>query len=293
MRTQIHALPEQKENAKHGEYLFPIQKYTTNLRDDYPTVQPHWHDEAEFTLITKGSCTCQIELENYEVHEGDLIFIPSTLLHSLSRQTKIMESDTYVFHMNFLGAASNDICSIRYLSPMINQELIPPFIIRHDHPAHVQISGLFQQMNIAWDKKVPGYEMLIKSHLIALMAFLLPYCSEGSKVSPIHSEHSQKMRTALEYISAHFTEDLSIADIAAACYFSEYHFMRFFKKHMGVSCMEYIKNLKLEHAAKLFETSNQSILDVSLASGFHNLSYFYREFKKKYGMTPREWMKNN
>ena len=45
----------QKENAKHGEVFFPVQKYITRLAADYPVITTHWHDEAELTLITKGS----------------------------------------------------------------------------------------------------------------------------------------------------------------------------------------------------------------------------------------------
>ena len=76
------------------------------------------------------------------------------------------------------------------------------------------------------------------------------------------------------------------------CYFSEYHFMRFFKKHMNMTCMEFLNNLRLEKAVELLKDGNASILEVSLSVGFHNLSYFHRAFKKKYRMTPGEFLKN-
>ena len=40
----------QKENAKHGDVFFPVQKYITRLAADYPVITTHWHDEAELTL---------------------------------------------------------------------------------------------------------------------------------------------------------------------------------------------------------------------------------------------------
>ena len=53
----LHTLAlEQKENAKHGETTFPIQKYITNLTEPGQVVTTHWHEEAEFTLITGGTC---------------------------------------------------------------------------------------------------------------------------------------------------------------------------------------------------------------------------------------------
>ena len=86
-------------------------------------------------------------------------------------------------------------------------------------------------------------------------------------------------------------DSMTVSELAGLCYFSEYHFMRFFKKHMNMTCMEYLNNLRLEKAVELFEQGNTSILDVSLSVGFHNLSYFHRAFKKKYHMTPGEFLK--
>jgi AraC-like DNA-binding protein len=67
--------------------------------------------------------------------------------------------------------------------------------------------------------------------------------------------------------------------------------MRFFKRCTGVSCGDYIKSYRLEQAARRFSAGEQSILDVALSVGFHNLSYFYRAFRAKYGMTPKEFIR--
>ena len=67
--------------------------------------------------------------------------------------------------------------------------------------------------------------------------------------------------------------------------------MRFFKKHMNMTCIQYINNIRLEKAVELFEHGNTSILEVSLSVGFHNLSYFHRAFKSKYHMTPLSFIK--
>lgn len=96
-RTSIPA-PEQKEHARHGEQLFPLQKYITTLDDLHPSVSAHWHEEAEFTRILSGSGTYQIQLQHYDVAAGDLLFIPPALLHAITvtpRETLCTE--TYVF----------------------------------------------------------------------------------------------------------------------------------------------------------------------------------------------------
>ena len=98
--------PEQKESARHGETLFPMQKYITKLDLVHPVVTTHWHEEAELTLITEGEGLYQIDLVDYEVKKGDILFVPPLLLHSVSLaqpQNEEMISETYVFHLNFLG----------------------------------------------------------------------------------------------------------------------------------------------------------------------------------------------
>lgn len=293
MTKSISPAPEQKEKAKHGEHMFPLQKYITILSASYPAVTAHWHEEAEFTLITEGSCTYQIQLESYDVNPGDLVFLPPMVLHSIaSPAQKHMCSETYVFHMNFLGITSTDVCAVRYLTPIMNQQLILPSVIKKDHPAYEESYRLFCAISQTYETAAPGYELMLKSLLLQLIAVLLPFCTKESNRPQLHTEHAEKLKQVLEYIEKNYAETLTIHELAGICYFSEYHFMRFFKKYVGMPCLEYIKSLRLEKAVELFEQGESSTLEVSLSVGFHNLSYFHREFKKKYGITPKKFIEN-
>ena len=285
-----HLPSSQKENARHGEQMFPLQKYITTLSDSYPAVTAHWHEEAEFTLITEGCCNYQIQLASYEVCPGDIIFLPPAVLHSIQAPAgEQMMSETYVFHMNFLGISNADVCAVRYLTPLAAQKLIPPFVIKKEHPAYPDALSLFHAVSKAYGCAAYGYELMLKSLLLQLIAVLLPYCRKESELPQLYNEHARKLKLVLEYIEAHYSEPLCVADLASLCCFSEYHFMRFFKKYVGLSCMDYVRSIRLEKAAELFGQGNSSALEVSLSVGFGNLSYFHREFKKKFGMTPKKF----
>lgn len=283
-------LPQQKENARHGEAGFPLARYRTTLHATYQDVPPHWHEEAELTLIVRGGSTYTVQLESEQVTEGDIVFVPPQVLHAVTTGGGEMDSDTFVFHMNLLGAGSGDVCALRYLAPLSAQKLTPPAVIRRDHPVYDQLLQLIREMNRIWDKKELGYELLMKAKLLTALALLMPYCAKDSAELALRTEHAEKIKTALEFMERSYGEEIAIADVAAACYFSQYHFMRFFKKYMGVSCGEYLKNLRLEKAAQAFARGNTGILDVAMDSGFRNLSYFYREFQKKYGYTPKQFI---
>ena len=278
---KLHSLAlEQKEDAK----------YITNLKPDYPVVTTHWHEEAEFTLITEGQALYHIDLAEYPVEAGDLLFIPPLVLHSISLQEyPKISSETYVFHMNFLGGNSTDICSTRYLTPLMNQEFSMPYLIKPEHPAYASLRKIFNQIYSLYGAAVPGYELALKSLFLQTIFLLLQYSKRN--LSSDTGTSSDKLKQVLDYIEVHYAENITISELAKLCYFSDYHFMRFFKKHMNMTCMEYINNLRLEKSVELFEQGNTSILDVSLSTGFHNLSYFHKVFKRKYHMTPKSFLK--
>ena len=290
MSTDRGLLPQQKENARHGESGFPIQRYRTTLHATYQDVPTHWHDEAELTLIVRGDSTYTVQLESEHVTVGDIVFVPPHVLHAVTTGGGDMESDTFVFHPNLLGAATADVCTLRYLAPLSAQKLTPPTVIRKDHPAYDQLLRIIRDMNRIWESRELGWELLIKAQLLTALAVLMPYCTKDSAELALRTEHAEKIKTALEFMDRNYGEEIAIADVAAACYFSQYHFMRFFKKYMGMSCGEYLKNLRLEKAAQAFARGNTVIMDVAMDAGFRNLSYFYREFQKKYGYTPKQFI---
>ena len=62
-----------------------------------------------------------------------------------------------------------------------------------------------------------------------------------------------------------------------------------FRQLTGSSFTQYLKNYRLEMAAKLISEGKVRISDAAVSCGFNNLSYFTRSFVEKYGMTPREF----
>lgn len=287
---QVQSFPEKKELTQHGEQIFPIERYIAQLSESKRAVRAHWHDEMEITLITKGKCVYQIHMTPYSVEEGDIIFTTPQMLHTFIYDNDSCVSETYVFHTNLLSSRPGDLCTIRYLAPIANHQIILPCVITQSHPAYEFVLDHFHKLQRAWEDQLFGYEIIVKSELLAIIALLLPYSEKGLRKKEAHTGQIEKLKVALEYMEEHYSEPLSIADIAAVCFFSEYYFMRFFKKCIGTSCGEYLKNLRLEKAAAFLASGSKTILEAAFESGFHNQSYFYREFQKKYGMTPKQFL---
>jgi len=72
---------------------------------------------------------------------------------------------------------------------------------------------------------------------------------------------------------------------------SKYHFLRTFQKFTGVTPLEYRNNIRLEHAAELLSEERITVEETGQAVGYSSASYFSSAFKKKYGLSPKQYQK--
>ena len=105
------------------------------------------------------------------------------------------------------------------------------------------------------------------------------------------SDSSNALDTAVQYIDSHLTDDLSVRELATICYISADHLTRLFKKKFGVSVSEYIQERRIRLAGELMRHQDMTISMVANKVGFGNYSYFTEQFKKYFGVTPREYQK--
>lgn len=103
---------------------------------------------------------------------------------------------------------------------------------------------------------------------------------------------SKEITRALIYIDHHYKEPLSLESVAEIIPLSSYYFSRLFKREVGVNFSDFLLHKRLENAKRILETTDESILDVSLATGFREQSYFCKVFKKHNGLTPSDYRKS-
>jgi AraC family transcriptional regulator len=96
-------------------------------------------------------------------------------------------------------------------------------------------------------------------------------------------------RAACDFIEAHLTEDIALADLAGLARLSPAHFCRAFKRSFGVPPHRYQLQRRIERAKSLLADQDRSVLEVALACGFNFPSNFSQIFRKGTGLTPREF----
>ena len=110
-----------------------------------------------------------------------------------------------------------------------------------------------------------------------------------SKTSLSEDQAQDKLKELLSYLNDNFTQKLNVDDAAQKLKFSKPYFCRFFKKATGMSFIDYLNDLRLRKAARELLLSNREVVELASEFGFDNVSYFYRLFKRKFKVTPKEY----
>lgn len=279
------------ENKKHTSPEFPYNTYICTIPLDFFAVPTHWHKEVEIIVIKKGTGKIAVELVSVEVSAGDIIFVLPGQLHSIEQKDSLsMEYENIFFKPALLTSIDQDFCYNEFLQPLFGGVIDFPFHITPEHLCYIDLKTCIQQIDNLCSMRPKGYQLAIKGLLFQIF-FLITSHHPVKIMQPKEKKALDKLKLVLSYIQEHYSRPISIKEISEVCFYSESHFMKFFKDCMGTSFTQYLNEYRLQVAAQLLKEHKDNILDVAIASGFENLSYFNRAFKKKYGITPGQYRK--
>ena len=277
-----------QETKHHGEVRFPFNIYPCTIPGDFRQVAVHWQDSMELVYIKRGSGLVQTGAQVCTAQSGDIFVLTPGTLHAI-RQTEscTMEYENIIFDVELLGGAE-DLCAEKYLLPLQSGRLALPEHITPDEAWYPQAADCLKKAEEANRCKQFGYELCIKGALLRFLALLI---AQSKALPPAEKASTQRLRAVLQWISAHYSEPVCVADAAALCQCSPNHFMRWFRQMTGQTFIIFLREYRLNAAAEALRTTEDTILSISEQCGFENLSYFNREFKAHFGMTPREYRK--
>ena len=128
-------------------------------------------------------------------------------------------------------------------------------------------------------------EPLLSKQITDMLTTMLLYTSSIPNVMT----NTTTIEEIVSYIHEHFTEDISVQNLADRAMLSQYHFIRVFKKETCFTPHEYILNIRLSTAKYMLKTTQLSVKDICFRTGFSCESVFCTSFKKKTGITPSEY----
>lgn len=278
------------ETIQHGSKEYPFHFYYDNLElFDFHCIEWHWHTEFEFVYVETGTVYFGISDKQFALSEGQGVFINSKILHRYFSQGKAIVPNFVL--MPYFIAAQDSLIYQKYVLPIMASPMDYQ-IFSSDIPWQAQALSLMREM-MAAQEKASDVE-LVSSYLIQKIWHILYQNTDvehmGKKKN--YSASSQaRLQLMMQYIHQKFAYNISLSDIADQAKVSKSTALNLFQRYLGISPVTYLINYRLQEAAKLLASTEKKVTVISKDTGFDNVDYFCKAFKKYYKLTPTEYRK--
>lgn len=288
--TKIITDEDLMETVQHGSISYPFCFYDEKLSFfDFNCIDWHWHTELEFVYIESGTVTVWAGEKQFDLTEGNGIFINSKVLHRFCSPSDA-HIPNFVFMPSFIAADDSFIYQ-KYVLPIISSAL--SFQIFHKEILWQAKALSVMREIITAQESLSSKELMTASLLHNLWLILfenadIPYPEEQKE----HSIASQaRLQLMMQFIHLNYSQDISLEDIAGHVMVSKSTALNLFRKYLHTTPVNYLINYRLKQAARLLSKTEKKIHTISYETGFHNVDYFCRLFKKHYHLTPTEYRK--
>lgn len=280
-----------KEKRVHSSRLVPFSYYESYLPDYFSDVPLHWHKEFELNYIISGEGEFICGDDRFIFEEGDIIILQPDVLHAVYQSRDCVKRyDTLVFSREMLVGTGGDRSSLEFFIPLSDSSLLVDTRITRSHRRYSELAACVREIFINARKNTPLNDIVLKSELLRFFAILAEsgnVHSAGRKAAA----KSELIRPALEFINEHFTESITIEQLAAISHLSRSYFMSCFKNAAGVGAIEYINQIRIKAVCELLRADERTISEIAFGCGFTNLANFNRQFKRQVGASPKEYRK--
>lgn len=156
-------------------------------------------------------------------------------------------------------------------------------------------SELMDAMKKAWDILEDKKEEAIRISNLSQQAEIAAASDHENQPEPEHfvpmhlSSDHHSVQQMINYTEKHYTEDISIQNLASYCSINANYASQLFKQKMGFSFVSYLKKLRMEHASWLLTHTDKTVFLIADEVGYNNYFYFAKVFKKTTGKTPTEY----
>ena len=229
----------------------------------------HVHSHAEIGLCLDGSGVFFIGERVYPFQKGDVSFIAPETPH-------IAQSD---------DETPSRWWFLSYRQPFFTQEMARRDGVLRDEDCR----ALFDILRREMDRLGGGNRTISASLLLAGLSML----ARASEASTALREDTglTAVLPALHYMAQHYTEPIPIPRLAALCHLSESHFRTLFRENVGSTPLAYLTRMRMLAAAEALRNTDMPVTDIAVTSGYADISAFNRQFKRFYGLPPREYRK--
>ena len=281
-----------RELEKHGTETFPM---TVNHDDlwsfEGKNVPIHWHNDLEINLIREGEAVFQVYQKSYRVRTGEGFLLNRNVPHSCSSPgNEHVRYSTILVRPDFLYGDFGSDVERKCFQPFLQNSAIPCIHLTGFDENGKEILQKLNQVEKAFDRKRFCYELKIKGLLCEAFAMILyGHRQELTKFVPANLQELERLEKMLNYLNMHFTEVISLQDLADQVHLSREVCCRFFKKMTGKTITGYLEEYRTNKSFSLVQSGQYSMTQITEMVGFSNPSRFASAFRKQFGCNPGEY----
>lgn len=257
-------------------------------------VEMHLHaDFSELVIVMNGTAMHHVNNEAFFIKKGDVFVLNEEISHGYF-DVNHLEICNIMFHPQIFRSLDSDIRTLTGFHALF---VIEPYLTQNkSFESHLRLSldsfeaihNLTDIIIEEYDKKRPGRKTILNAYFYILITTL-----SRLYTLPVNPEENTIINIArsVSYIESHFTEPISIAQLAEISNMSTRHFSRIFSASYHMTPGNYILSLRMQHACVLLKTTKDTISEIAYRSGFNDSNYFSRQFQKMYHISPRDYRK--
>ncbi len=246
----------------------------------------HFHPEYELTYIVRGSGQRYVGMKAEEFRAGQLVFLGPNLPHCWLNTPDQDGKNVEAYVIQF----SADVFQNNILRLPEFESLQSMFSVSSE-------GVLFDGSQDLEPTLLTMFESEPAQQLLLLIAFFMKlktrkYHSILGYI-PEHSHSVSRFQAVFSYIIANFKHKIELDKLAEIANISSTSFCRYFKQETGKTLFQMVLIYRLEAASMLLSHTQKRISEVAFESGFEDIPYFNRTFKKWKGMSPMLFRKTS
>lgn len=280
------------ESIPHGDLRFHMMLHTFSSDvSRSERISAHWHKEFELLVLTNGNGIAHINHLCFPVSSGDILFINSGEVHSVSAPVGTpLDIYAVVFDRDLIASYGNDDIQQKYISRQANGELIFHSHFTRSAPAYpMLLSALSEIHSLYCSGRFSDCELLLKSDLLRIWHYLCQY-PEASTPSFLQEDSKILLtKEILNLIHENYAEPLTLSLLSTHFHMSQGQFCRFFKSQVNMTPIEYLNYYRIGVSCDLLSGTVASISSIAISCGYNNISYFNRTFQKYMHCTPKQY----
>lgn len=253
--------------------------------DSSSYVSPHWHTAIEIHYILEGSVDLYLQNQTYHLVPGDIAIVDSTVLHS---SKSIAGNKSILIQIPYLLLA-------RHIPNF--DGILFFFDYNEDNPEleekKMALIKIINRMKELFEEKPDGGMLKFNSLIFDLMYHLYHDFSHPKNSDQIILEKKSfdRIKTIMKYTNDHYSEPISIPEIASIVALNEDYFCHFFKNSLGITYLQYLNELRMSYIHKDLLSTDIPVNEILDKHGFTNHKVFRRMFLEQFKTTPAQYRK--